>query len=128
MGTGQLAAAVGDGTGPLQLEGHHTSQRPGIPAAAFAALVGALVGAPVAVHPGGNTEIQHVYMMPATEVQERRWVGDIESSTPSIQAELAAGTEPEYRHPVQRRPDCVYSPFQASDSAPDAAGWAVEPR
>ena len=111
MGTGQLAAAVGDGAGPLQLEGHHTPQRAGIPAsAAFAALV----AAPVAVHPDGNTEIatfQHVYMVPATEVQERRWVGDIESSTPSIQAELAAGTEPEYRHPVQE-----------SDSAPGTAG------
>ena len=109
--TVESVAAVGDGAGPLQLEGHHTSQRPGIPAsAAFAALV----AAPVAVHPDGSTEtaiFQHVYMMPATEVQERRWVGDIESSTPSIQAELAAGTEPEYHHPVQE-----------SDSAPGTAG------
>ena len=54
--------------------------------------------------------------MPVTEVYEQRWVGDIEStrvnrgqrSAPSIQAEPAAGTEPEYHHPVHRRLDCVY--------------------
>ena len=77
--------------------------------------------------------------MPAMEVQGQRWNGDIEStrvhalnrgqrSTRSIHAELAAGIEPEYHHPVQRPPDCVYSPFQEGDSAPDAAGWAVEAR
>ena len=31
-----------------------------------------------------------------------------------------------YHHPVQRQSDCVYSPFQEIESAPDAAGWAVE--
>ena len=115
MGTGQVVAAVGGCAGPPQPEEHHTSQRSGILAsAAFAALVVQPV-APVAVHPDGKK-------MPATEVQEQRWVGDIESarvhasnrgqrSTPSIQAELAAGTQPEYHHPVQRQSDCVYSLF-----------------
>ena len=115
MGTGQLVVAVGDGdgTGPPQPGRHRTSPRLEIPAsAAFAALV----AAPVAVHPDGNTEIaafQHAYKTPATEVQEQRWVDDIERRTPSIQAELAAGTELEWHYPVQRRPDCVYSLLQA---------------
>ena len=108
---------------------------------AAAALV-AQLAAPAAVHPDGNTDIaefQHVYKMSATEVWEQRSVGDSEStrvhasnrgqrSTPGIQVELAAGTEPEYHHPGRRQPDSLYSPFQESDSAPDAAGWAVEAR
>ena len=126
---------------PPQPGGHHTSQSLGTPASAAAALV-AQLAAPAAVHPDRNTwivEFQHVYKMPATEVWEQHWVGDVEStwvhasnhkqrSTPSIQAKQAAGTEPEYHHPVRRQPDCVYSPFQESDSAPDAAGWVVKAR
>ena len=141
IGTGQLVAAVGGGARPPQPGGHYTSQSHGIPAsAAFTALVTQLA-ASAAVHPDGNTEIaefQHVYKMPATEVQEQRWVGDIEStrvhasnrgqSTPNIQAVLAAGTESEYHHPLRHQPDCVYPPFQERDFAPDAAGWVVEPR
>ena len=111
MGAGQQVAVAVGGAGPLQLGRHHTSLRPGIPgSAAFAALV----AAHISVHPDGNTEIaafQRVYKTPAREVQEQRWVGDLERSTQSIQEKLAAGTEPEYHHPVQE-----------SDSAPGTAG------
>ena len=110
MGAGQLVAAVGGGggAGPPHPDVHHTSQRPGIPASAAFTV---LIAAPFAVHPDCDTEIaafQRAYKTPATEVQEQRWVGDIKRSTPSMQAVLAAGTEPECHHIVQGRPDCAY--------------------
>jgi len=147
------ARAGTGGTALPQLEERRASESLGAPASAAPAAFVVHPAVSVAVLPSGNIEIEvfrRVYRMPGTVVRVQLrvqlrvqiWAGDIPErepdraqahtpnreswSTPSIQAELAAGTESECHHSVQHRSDCVCRPFQDDNFAPGVAGWAEE--